>query len=151
MTEVSEYIHTIPEKWQEGYIKLLKTIDENLPKGFELTMQYGMPSYVVPLSKYPAGYLNRENDPLPFISLAAQKNYLSLYHMGLYADETLLVWFEEAYANQVPTKLNMGKSCLRMSNVNYIPFKLIGELVSKISVDQWIELYEHGRATSGNN
>ncbi|MBP1041756.1 DUF1801 domain-containing protein [Vagococcus sp. BWB3-3] len=151
MTEVSEYIHTIPEKWQDGYIKLLKTIDENLPKGFELTIQYGMPSYVVPLSKYPAGYLNRETEPLPFISLAAQKNYLSLYHMGLYADKTLLAWFEEAYAKQVPTKLNMGKSCLRMSNVNYIPFELIGELVSKISVDQWIELYEHSGATSGNN
>ncbi|WP_314061894.1 DUF1801 domain-containing protein [uncultured Vagococcus sp.] len=150
MSEISEYIHHIPEKWQEDYIKLAKIIDDNLPKGFNLVMQYGMPSYVVPLSRYPAGYLNRQDEPLPFISLAAQKNYISLYHMGIYADKELLTWFEEEYAKRVPTKLNMGRSCIRMSNVKHIPFDLIGELVGKISVDQWIKLYEEGAANLTN-
>lgn len=150
MSEISEYIHHIPEKWQEDYIKLAKIIDDNLPKGFNLVMQYGMPSYVVPLSRYPAGYLNRQDEPLPFISLAAQKNYISLYHMGIYADKELLTWFEEEYAKQVPTKLNMGRSCIRLSNVKHIPFDLIGELVGKISVDQWIKLYEEGAANLTN-
>lgn len=145
MTEISDYIMTIPEKWQEDYIKLAKVIDEAIPEGFELVMQYGMPGYVVPLAKYPAGYLNRKEEPLPFLSLAAQKNYIALYHMGIYADKELLTWFEKSYAKEVPTKLNRGKSCIRLSNGKHIPFELIAELVSKISLDRWIELYEEGR------
>lgn len=138
MTAISAYIHAIPEKWQAAYIKLDQVIEGTIPSGFEKVMQYGMPSYVVPLSLYPDGY----NEPLPFLSLAAQKNYLALYHLGIYADQELLTWFEDEYKKQVPTKLNMGKSCLRLTNVKHIPFELIGELVSKMSVERWIELYE---------
>ncbi|WP_429950725.1 hypothetical protein IGJ55_001185 [Enterococcus sp. AZ170] len=143
MDNVEEYSVTIETKWQEAYQSLAKVIAENIPEGFILQMQYGMPTYVVPLSVFPAGYLGRKNEPLPFISLAAQKRHLSLYHMGIMGDKELLSWFQAEYQKVVPTKLNMGKSCIRFSNPKYIPYELIGELVRKISMDDWIASYTH--------
>ncbi|MBO0445779.1 DUF1801 domain-containing protein [Enterococcus ureilyticus] len=143
MDNVEEYSVTIETKWQEAYQSLAKVIAENIPEGFILQMQYGMPTYVVPLSVFPAGYLGRKNEPLPFISLAAQKRHLSLYHMGIMGDKELLSWFQAEYQKVVPTKLNMGKSCIRFSNPKYIPYELIGEFVRKISMDDWIANYTH--------
>ncbi|MBM7689732.1 hypothetical protein BCR24_01175 [Enterococcus ureilyticus] len=143
MDNVEEYSVTIETKWQEAYQSLAKVIAENIPEGFILQMQYGMPTYVVPLSVFPAGYLGRKNEPLPFISLAAQKRHLSLYHMGIMGDKELLSWFQAEYQKVVPTKLNMGKSCIRFSNPKYTPYELIGELVRKISMDDWIASYTH--------
>ncbi|KOS66919.1 hypothetical protein AEA09_15575 [Lysinibacillus contaminans] len=139
---MSEYIEQVDEKWRADFAKLVDVVESNLPDGFERTMQYGMISYVVPLSTYPKGYHVTPNTPLPFISLAAQKQHLALYHMGVYADEALLAWFQEEYAKSVPTKLNMGKSCIRFTNAKNIPFDLIGELVSKMTPAEWIAKYE---------
>lgn len=139
---MSEYIGQVDEKWRADFAKLVDVVESNLPDGFERTMQYGMISYVVPLSTYPKGYHVTPNTPLPFISLAAQKQHLALYHMGIYADETLLSWFQEEYAKRVPTKLNMGKSCIRFTNAKNIPFDLIGELVSKMTPAEWMAKYE---------
>ncbi|MEG2254387.1 MAG: DUF1801 domain-containing protein, partial [Vagococcus sp.] len=97
---------------------------------------------VVPLDVFPEGYLNRVDEPLPFISLGAQKRHLALYHLGIMGNKELLQWFQEEYAKVVPTKLNMGKSCIRMTNVKHIPYELIGELVSKMSMEEWIESYQ---------
>lgn len=141
MDEVKEYVENIDEKWQESYQRLVKVIAENIPEGFILRLQYGMPTYVVPLSVFPNGYLDRKDEPLPFISLAAQKKHLSLYHMGIMGNKELLAWFQEEYQKAVPTKLNMGKSCIRFSNPKNIPYGLIGELVSKISMNEWIASY----------
>ena len=139
---MSEYIGQVDEKWRADFAKLVDVVESNLPDGFERTMQYGMISYVVPLSTYPKGYHVTPNTPLPFISLAAQKQHLALYHMGIYADEALLSWFQEEYAKRVPTKLNMGKSCIRFTNAKNIPFDLIGELVSKMTPAEWMAKYE---------
>lgn len=141
MDEVQKYVKNIDEKWQDSYQRLAKVIAENIPEGFVLQIQYGMPTYVVPLSVFPNGYLGREDEPLPFISLAAQKNHLSLYHMGIMENKELLSWFQEEYQKTVPTKLNMGKSCIRFSNPKNIPYELIGELVRKLSVEEWITCY----------
>lgn len=143
MDEIQEYIENIDEKWLASYQQLAKIIDEHIPEGFVLTMQYGMPTYVVPLSVFPAGYLERKDEPLPFISLAAQKKHLSLYHMGIMGNKELLAWFQGEYQKIVPTKLNMGKSCIRFSNPKNIPYELIGELVSKISMEEWVAAYTH--------
>ncbi|WP_431029331.1 DUF1801 domain-containing protein [Lysinibacillus sp. LZ02] len=137
-----QYISQIDDKWRDAFIELMHTIEENLPAGFEKTMQYNMISYVVPLETYPPGYHVTPNTPLPFISIAAQKRHLALYHMGIYTDEQLLTWFQQAYAQTVPTKLNMGKSCIRWTSTKHIPFDLIAELCSKITVNEWIGLYE---------
>ncbi|MBP2099212.1 hypothetical protein J2Z52_002026 [Enterococcus rivorum] len=142
MNEIREYEEKIDSKWQESYLKLAKIVADNIPEGFELQMQYGFPTYVVPLSVYPEGYLHRSDEPLPFISLAAQKRHLALYHMGIMGNKKLLEWFQEAYKEQVPTKLNMGKSCIRFTNPEKIPYELIGELVTKMSMEEWINAYQ---------
>ncbi|MGF2143855.1 DUF1801 domain-containing protein [Vagococcus fluvialis] len=142
MKEIDDYLANVDEKRQAAFRKLYEIVKDNLPVGFEENFQYNMISFVVPLSTYPKGYLNREDEPVPFISLAAQKNHIALYHMGIMGNETLLAWFEEEYQKQVPTKLNMGKSCIRMTNVKNIPYELLGELVSKMTLEEWLQNYE---------
>lgn len=105
-------------------------------------MSYGMIGWVVPHSLYPAGYHCSPELPLPFMSVASQKNFVALYHMGIYADNALLEWFQSAYADAVPTKLDMGKSCIRFKRVDRIPFDLVGELAAKMTPDEWISRYE---------
>lgn len=136
------YISQIDDKWRDSFVQLSETIQNHIPDGFESVLQYGGISYVVPLSTYPQGYHVTPNTPLPFISIIAQKKHLSLYHMGVYSDPELLHWFQEEYAKQVPTKLNMGKSCIRFTNPSKIPYSLIGELVEKMTVADWIQRYE---------
>ncbi|WP_239672288.1 DUF1801 domain-containing protein [Mangrovibacillus cuniculi] len=139
---IEEYLANVDPKWQDALLALKKVIDENIPEGFELEMQYGMPSYVVPLSIYPNGYHCKKDTALPFIGIAARKNHIGLYHMGLYGSQKLLHWFEEEYPKHTSTKLNMGKSCVRFSNPKKIPYNLIGELVRKMDVQEWIRVYE---------
>lgn len=139
---MNEYMEQVDEKWRAEFAKLVAVVESNLPVGFERIMQYDMISYVVPLSTYPNGYHVTPNTPLPFISLAAQKRHLALYHMGIYGDEKLLTWFQAEYENRVPTKLNMGKSCIRFTNAKNIPYDLIGKLVSKMTPVEWITYYE---------
>jgi uncharacterized protein YdhG (YjbR/CyaY superfamily) len=139
---VDQYIAQLPEERVAAITQLRKTILKNLPKGFEETMSYGMVGYVVPHKVYPDGYHCDTKLPLPFLAFASQKNFVAVYHMGMYADPQLLKWFTEAYAKQVPGKLDMGKSCVRFKKPDQIPFELIGELVSKMTVKDWIGLYE---------
>ena len=139
---VEDYIAKVPKGKRPGIIKLREIIRENIPKGFTETLSYGMIGYVVPHSIYPGGYHVDLKLPLPFINIAAQKNFIALYHHGLYADPNLLQWFKEEYAKLPINKLDMGKSCIRFKNPEKIPFELIGTLVSKMSVQDWIDLYE---------
>ncbi|RXT03939.1 DUF1801 domain-containing protein [Ammoniphilus sp. CFH 90114] len=142
MSEINQYIDQVESKWKDSFLTLKKVIDQHIPSGFEMEMQNGIPSYVVPLTTYPDGYHCKRDTPLPFISIAAQKNHIAVYHMGMYADQELLTWFEKEYPNHMATKLNMGKSCIRFTNPSKIPFQLIGELVSKLTVEDWIRIYE---------
>jgi uncharacterized protein YdhG (YjbR/CyaY superfamily) len=139
---VDDYVTAIPGERQAAFRRLLETIRSNLPDGFEETIQYNMPSFVVPLSRYPDGYHCESNTPLPFISIASQKNHISLYHSGLYADSDMLEWFTAEYARRVQGRLDMGKSCVRFKKPDAIPFELLGELARRMSVERWIELYE---------
>ena len=139
---VQEYLDGISEEKRYGINKLRETILENLPEGFSETMQYGMPTYVVPHSIYPKGYHCKPADQLPFLSFAAQKNFVSLYHLALYMDKELFDWFVAEYPKYCKTKLDMGKSCVRFKKPNDMPFDLIAELCRKITVEQWIAQYE---------
>jgi uncharacterized protein YdhG (YjbR/CyaY superfamily) len=140
-----EYIESLPDERKKLLGELRKVIKKNLPKGFTETMSYGMLGYVVPHTLYPKGYHTDPALPLPFLALASQKNFIALYHMGLYADPPLLKWFTDQYKKRVPAKLDMGKSCIRFKKAEHIPFDLIGELVSKITPDQWINTYEKSK------
>jgi uncharacterized protein YdhG (YjbR/CyaY superfamily) len=139
---VAEYISQIPAEQKTQVEQIRKVIKKNLPKGFQEIMNYGMIGYVIPHSIYPDGYHCNPKLPLPFMGLAAQKNFVAFYHMGVYADPLLLKWFTESYAKAVPGKLDMGKSCLRFKKNAVIPYELIGELVQKMTTKDWIDLYE---------
>jgi len=139
---VRDYIDSVPEERAEAFNKLRKTILDNLPKGFEECINYKMLGYVVPLSKYPYGYHCNPELPLPFINLANQKNFIGLYHMGVYANPDLYEWFTKSYPDHAKYKLDMGKSCIRFKKMDDIPYKLVGQLVKKIKVNDWISTYE---------
>lgn len=136
-----EYINQLPEDRKEPIKKIREAILKNLPVGFVETMGYGMLAYVVPHSKYPDGYHCDPKLPLPFMSLASQKNSINIYHTGIYTDPKLLEWFQNEYNKHVKGKLDMGKSCIRFKP-NNIPYELIGELASKMTVESWIKIYE---------
>jgi uncharacterized protein YdhG (YjbR/CyaY superfamily) len=141
-TTSEQYIQELPEDRVEAIQKLRKIVLDNLPKGFNEEMSYGMIGYVVPHSIYPAGYHCTPKLPLPFMSFASQKNSINFYHMGIYANPELLNWFTTEYPKHCKAKLDMGKSCIRFKKMDQIPFDLIGELVQKVSVEDWISCYE---------
>lgn len=138
-----EYIKELPEDRKEAVIKLRNTILKNLPKDFKEAMSYGMIGYVVPHNIYPAGYHCDPKLPLPFMSFASQKNSINFYHMGIYTNKDLYDWFVSEYPKYSKKKLDMGKSCMRFKKPEDIPYDLIGELVSKIEVQDWISIYEN--------
>lgn len=137
-----EFISKIPEERKPVLQKLRDVILANLPAGFEETMSYGMIGYVVPHSIYPDGYHCTPELPLPFMNIASQKNFVALYHMGIYANEDILKWFQTEFPKHCKRKLDMGKSCIRFKYLDDIPYELIGELTRKITVQDWIDTYE---------
>ena len=144
-TTTAEYLNALPEERKEAVKKLRNTIKKNLPKGFKETIAYGMITYVVPHTIYPEGYHCNPQHALPFISIASQKNYVVLHHMGIYGSKKLLDWFTEEYKKTVDGKLDMGKGCIRFKKPEQIPFELIGELAKKISIEDWISMYENAK------
>lgn len=139
---VEEYISQLPEERQEVLQKLRNIIKENLPEGFEEGINYNMIGYYVPHSKYPDGYHCDPKLPLPFMNLASQKNSVNLYHSGIYANKDLHDWFVAEYPKHAKRKLDMGKSCIRFKKLDDIPYELIAELCTKMSVDEWVFTYE---------
>jgi len=138
-----EYIKQLPEERRVVIQKIRDSILKNLPKGFEEKMSYGMLGYVVPHTLYPAGYHCTPELPLPFLNIASQKNFVAVYHMGIYAENNLYEWFIAEFPKYAKRKLDMGKSCIRFKYMDDIPYELIGELVKKMTVDDWITIYEN--------
>jgi hypothetical protein len=141
--QIQEYLDQIQPERKASFDQLRKVILLNLPKGFKEEMSYGMIGYIIPHSIYPAGYHCDPKLPLPFASIANQKNFIALYHMGLYAKKELLDWFVKAYSEKCKYKLDMGKSCVRFKKMEDIPFDLIGELMQKMTSEEWISIYEN--------
>ena len=139
---VDTYIAALPESRQAAIQALRRVLREHLPPVLEETIAYGMITYVVPLSVFPAGYHAQPGQPLPYVSLASQKHHNALYHMGLYADPEAVDWFRAAYEKATHTKLDMGKSCIRFKPAADLPLDLIAELCRKIPLDAYIRQYE---------
>jgi len=139
------YIAIQPVERQAALEKLRQAIKMNLPEGFQETIQYGMIGYVVPHTLYPNGYHVNPKEPLPFIALANQKGHIALYHLGIYAEQSLLDWFIKSYEALSIGKLDMGKSCIRFKKMGNIPFDLVGQLCAKITVEAYIEMYESNK------
>jgi len=141
-TTVEEYLQEVPSERQMYFNQLRDIMLANLPGGFVEQLSYGMIGYVVPHSLYPAGYHCDTELPLPFANIASQKNFIALYHMGIYANPDMLDWFVKEYPKHCKLKLDMGKSCIRFKKADQIPFNLIAELMQKMTVDDWVQLYE---------
>ncbi len=139
---VEAILMNVPEERLVPFNKLHDTIVKNLPEGFEPGISYGGLGYVVPHTLYPAGYHCKPEEPLPFAGIASQKGSINFYHMGIYSDAALLDWFVNEYPKHSKQKLDMGKSCVRFKKMDDIPYALIGELMTKMSAEDWIRKYE---------
>lgn len=139
---VEAYLEEIPEERKLAFFKLREIILDNIPNGFVEQMSYGMIGYVVPHSTYPKGYHCNPKLPLPFVNIASQKNFIALYHMGVYANPELLKWFVSEFRKHSKQKLDMGKSCIRFKKMDQIPFELIAALLQKMPIEEWIICYE---------
>lgn len=141
-TNPQEYLDALPFECKTQFTELRNAIRAAMPNGFEECISYGMIGYVVPHRLYPSGYHCNPELPLPFVSLANQKNFFGFYHMGLYADASLMAWFKEEYAQWGLQKLDMGKSCVRFKKNGALPLELLTELLRRITVEDWVQLYE---------
>ncbi len=139
---VNEILMNVPKDRAESFNKLHDVIVKNLPKGFEAAISYGGLGYVIPHAIYPAGYHCKPSEPLPFAGIASQKNSINFYHMGIYCTPKLMKWFITEYPKHTKQKLDIGKSCVRFNKFDDIPYKLIGELMKKMSANEWIKIYE---------
>ncbi len=142
MNEVEKYYHELPEERKEAMNKIREIVNANIPEGFEEIMCWGMPGWVVPKSVYPDGYHVKPHPPLPFLALASQKSHIGFYHSGIYAVPELSDWFKEEFPKHAKRKLDMGKSCVRFKKTDDIPYDLLGELMTKMTMHEWIEIYE---------
>lgn len=136
-----EYLNNLPTDRKQVIADIRKVIVENLPTGFKEIIGYNMLCYVVPHELYPKGYHCNPKLPLNFISLASQKNYISLHHMGLY-EGALLTWFKNEWPKHSDKKLDMGVCCIRFKKPEDVPFDLIAELCKKMTVSDWVNYYE---------
>lgn len=138
---VTEYLKSLPADRAKAIRAVRKEIKARLPKGYKETMQYGMICYIVPEKVYPDTY---NGQPLCIASLGSQKNYMAVYLLNVYGDPALDKWFRESY-RKAGLKLDMGKSCVRFKTLEDLPVKLIGEAVSKTSVQDLISQHEKVR------
>lgn len=128
--------------FEEAFALVLEALRTSLPPGFDEIMLNGMPTFVVPLGRYPAGYHCTPGKPLPFISVGARASGISLHHLGLYSMPELLEWFTAEYPKHSRRKLDMGKGCVRFKKQDDIPMQLIRELAARVSPDEWVGHYE---------
>ncbi len=134
---VEEYLAGLLEDRRAALGTVRKAILNSLPRGYEETMQYGMIAYVVPHCLYPAGYHCNPSDPLPYAMLASQKSHMAVYLMTVYGDPAIEKWFRDAW-NASGKKLDMGKSCVRFKKLEDVPLDVIGQVIARVSVSQYI-------------
>lgn len=140
-TSVEDYLKSLPAEKRKEIEPVRRVILKHLPAGFDEIMDYGMISYVVPLKRYPETY---NGHPLPIAALAAQKNYNSVYLMGVYGDLATEKWFLKEYEAS-GKKLDMGKSCVRFKRAEDLPLEVIGKTIARVPVDAYLKKYEAAR------
>ncbi len=141
------YIAGLPEDRAEQISQLREVILRRLPNGYEEQMDFGMIAYVIPLETYSNTY---NGHPLMYAALASQKRHMSLYLMNVYGDEETLRWFTEGFA-AAGKKLDMGKACVRFKKLDDLPLELIGDVIARTPVADYIAGYEISRAQMASN
>lgn len=140
-TTIGGYLATLPEDRRWAIEHLRRTILDNLGDGFQEGMQYGMIGYYVPHEIFPQGYHCDPSQPLPFASLGSQKNHMALYLHGLYGDAKRSAAFAKAW-KATGKKLDMGKCCVRFKSLNDVPLAVVGDVIAKVSVANYVKQYE---------
>lgn len=148
-TTVEQYLAELPADRREAIGAVRSVILENLSDGYEEGMQYGMIGYYVPHRVYPPGYHCNPRQPLPFASLASQKNHMAIYMMCIYGDAAHEAWFCKAWAASGKKKPDMGKGCIRFKKLDDVPLDVIGEAIKRVPVAKYIARYEFVRAAGG--
>ena len=141
---VEDYLADLSPERRETVSTVRDVILAHLPDGYEEMMDFGMISYVIPLSTYPITYNER---PLMYAALSSQKNYCSLYLMNIYGMPELMEWFERGYRAS-GKRMDIGKACVRFKSVDDLPLDLVGEAIARTLVADSIELYEASRRTT---
>ena len=142
---VKEYFSELPDGRRESLIKVRDVILQNLPKGYEETMNWGMITYQIPLKTYPSTY---NKQPLMYAALASQKNHMAVYLTSIYSDEETKETFVREY-KATGKKLDMGKSCVRFKKLENLPLELIGKAIASMNVQQMIEMMERVHKNKG--
>jgi hypothetical protein len=143
---VEAYLAELPDDRRPVLEAVRRVVLDHLPEGFEEVMQYGMISWVVPLSRYPSTY---NGQALAVAALANQKRHLSLYLNGLYGEPGGDAWLRQAWAAR-GLKLDLGKSCLRFRRLDDLALDLVGEAIARTSLEAFLAAYEAGRAGAGH-
>jgi uncharacterized protein DUF1801 len=139
---VSEYLAALPPDRRAAIEHVRKVILENLPKGYQESLTWGVLSYEVPLARLPETY---NGQPLGYVALASQKNYMSLHLMNVYGDEKAARWFKSAF-KATGKKLEMGKACIRFKKVEDLPLEVVAEAIRRTPMDEWVRIYQASRA-----
>ena len=141
-TTPAAYLASLPPERRKVIAAVRAVVKKRLPKGYVETMNWGMISYEVPLTRYPETY---NKQPLMYMALAAQKNNYALYTTNVSGDKALLDKLVAAYKAS-GQKLDMGKGCLRFKSLDELPLDVIGDIVAHTSVEQRVRAYEASRA-----
>jgi Domain of unknown function (DU1801) len=142
-TTVEQYLSELPDDRRKAIEAVRQVVLKNLDKDYEEGIQYGMIGYYVPHRVYPAGYHCDPKQPLPFASLASQKNHMALYLMCVYGESDHAKWFQQAWAKS-GKKLDMGKACVRFKKVDDLALDVIAEAIRRVPAKKYIEVCEAG-------
>jgi len=142
---VKEYLEELPEERRAVIAAVRKVIVKNLPKGYQETMNWGLISYEIPLKRFPNTY---NGQPLTYAALAAQKNYYAVYLMSYCCCVEKGAkpgdWLRDEF-RKAGKKLDIGKSCVRFKKLDDLPLDLIGQIIGKVTPDDYIAWYEATR------
>ena len=140
-TTVDEYLEELTPERREAVSAVREVVLANLPDGYEERIDFGMIAYVVPLKRYPKTY---NGHPLSYAGIASEKSYVSVHLMNIYGDPETQRWFVDSYET-TGKRLDMGKSCVRFRRLDDLPLDLIGEVVARTPMEEWIRRYEAAR------
>ncbi len=135
---VAEYLAGLSAERRAAVQAVRAVVNANLPAGYREGVQYGMLGWAIPLADFPQTY---NGQPLGIAALASQKQYLSLYLMGVYGDVQLLARLRDGFA-RAGKQLDMGKSCVRFASVDDLALDAVAEVIRAVPPERLIAMHE---------
>jgi Domain of unknown function (DU1801) len=141
VTAPAQYIASLPVDRAKTIETVRTLVNEHIARGYDECLVWGTIGWTIPLSRYPDTY---NKQPICYVALSSQKNYCSLYLMGAFWSASQLEQLKEAF-KAAGKKLDMGKCCVHFESPDDLSLEAIGKLISAISSEKWIEMYEQSR------